>query len=58
MTFSRQEFTYKAVELLDLPDTPICQHFSDLFDFINLGFKDGAVLVHWYGAFKLFSKLL
>lgn len=43
-----QEFTYKTIELLDLPDTQICQHFPKLFDFIDLGSKNGAVLVHWY----------
>ncbi|XP_068677151.1 dual specificity protein phosphatase 19-like [Montipora foliosa] len=41
-----QEFTYKTVEILDLPETKICQHFPTLFDFINLGRKNGAILVH------------
>lgn len=48
--FDLQEFTYKTIELLDLPDTQICQHFPNLFDFIDLGSKNGAVLVHWYDA--------
>ncbi|PFX28841.1 dual specificity protein phosphatase 19-like [Stylophora pistillata] len=41
-----KEFEYKTVEMLDLPETPICQYFPGMFDFIINGSKSGAVLVH------------
>ncbi|XP_015747930.1 PREDICTED: dual specificity protein phosphatase 19-like [Acropora digitifera] len=40
------EFKYNTVEILDLPDTNISGHFVALFDFINFGLKNGAILVH------------
>ena len=45
--FAFQEFDYKTVEVLDLPETPICQYFPGMFDFIQNGLASGAVLVHW-----------
>ena len=47
VNFSFQEFDYKTVEVLDLPETPICQYFPGMFDFIQNGLESGAVLVHW-----------
>ncbi|RMX51358.1 hypothetical protein pdam_00011383 [Pocillopora damicornis] len=41
-----KEFDYKTVEVLDLPETPICQYFPGMFDFIQNGLESGAVLVH------------
>ncbi|KXJ12801.1 Dual specificity protein phosphatase 19 [Exaiptasia diaphana] len=41
-----EEFIYRKIELLDIPETRIDQHFSEMIDFINTGCRDGAVLVH------------
>jgi len=41
-----EEFDYKTVETLDLPEMQICHYFEEMFDFITDGFKNGAVLVH------------
>ncbi|XP_046842219.1 dual specificity protein phosphatase 19-like isoform X1 [Xenia sp. Carnegie-2017] len=40
------EFQYKTVEILDLPETRIGQHFAELSSFIEKGLEDGKVLVH------------
>lgn len=47
MFFTLQEFHYKTVEILDLPEMQICHHFQEMFDFITDGLKYGSVLVHW-----------
>ena len=47
MFFTLQEFDYKTVDILDLPEMQICHYFEVMFDFMTDGFKNGAVLVHW-----------
>ena len=47
MFFTLQEFDYKTVAILDLPEMQICHYFQEMFDFITHGFENGAVLVHW-----------
>lgn len=47
MLFSLQDFDYKTVEILDLPEIQICHYFPEMFNFITDSFKNGAVLVHW-----------
>jgi hypothetical protein len=42
-----KDFTYKNVELLDLPETKIQPHFKEMFHFIETGCDHGSVLVHW-----------
>ncbi|KAJ7374776.1 dual specificity phosphatase 19 [Desmophyllum pertusum] len=41
-----QDFDYKTVEILDLPEIQICHYFPEMFNFITDSFKNGAVLVH------------
>lgn len=42
-----ENFTYKNIDLLDIPETNIAQHFESAFQFIDEGMgKGGCVLVH------------
>ncbi|CAB3998179.1 dual specificity phosphatase 19-like [Paramuricea clavata] len=41
-----EDFEYKTVEILDLPEENITVHFPELFNFINKGLADGGTLVH------------
>ncbi|EHB01058.1 Dual specificity protein phosphatase 19 [Heterocephalus glaber] len=41
------EFTYKSISILDLPETSILSYFPECFEFIEQAkMKDGVVLVH------------
>ncbi|MEE6489845.1 hypothetical protein FKM82_015696 [Ascaphus truei] len=41
------EFTYKKISILDLPETDITSYFPECFDFIEQArIQDGVVLVH------------
>ncbi|KAM4869963.1 dual specificity protein phosphatase 19 [Urocitellus parryii] len=41
------EFTYKSISILDLPETNILSYFPECFEFIEQAkMKDGVVLVH------------
>lgn len=42
-----QDFLYKMVNILDVPEENITIHFPELFSFIEQGLKVGATLVHW-----------
>jgi hypothetical protein len=42
-----QDFEYKNVEVLDLPEENITGHFPELFDFIQKGLTHGGTLIHW-----------
>lgn len=37
-----------ALDVLDMENCNIKQHFQKTFEFIEKGRADGAVLVHWY----------
>ncbi|EDO35438.1 predicted protein, partial [Nematostella vectensis] len=41
-----KDFTYKNIELLDLPETDLVAQLPQMFQFINDGLQAGAVLVH------------
>ncbi|XP_075034748.1 dual specificity protein phosphatase 19 [Mixophyes fleayi] len=42
-----EEFTYKKLSILDLPETDITSYFPECFDFIEqVKLKDGVLLVH------------
>uniref|UniRef100_A0A6B2LRQ2 Protein-tyrosine-phosphatase n=1 Tax=Arcella intermedia TaxID=1963864 RepID=A0A6B2LRQ2_9EUKA len=40
------QITYKNVEIMDLPEVPIQDHFQEIFSFIDEALKTGGVLVH------------
>ncbi|XP_054065998.1 dual specificity protein phosphatase 19 [Rissa tridactyla] len=41
------DFTYKTISILDLPETDITSYFPECFEFIETAkFQDGVVLVH------------
>ncbi|XP_003223962.1 dual specificity protein phosphatase 19 [Anolis carolinensis] len=42
-----EDFTYKSIPILDLPETDIISYFPECFEFIEeVKLKDGVVLVH------------
>jgi hypothetical protein len=43
-----ENFTYKFVQLYDLPSMNILDILEECIEFIDHGVKNGAILVHWY----------
>jgi atypical dual specificity phosphatase len=41
-----KRFTYRKIDILDLPETNILDSFGDCFKFINKGRKKGHIFVH------------
>ncbi|ELT89386.1 hypothetical protein CAPTEDRAFT_93388 [Capitella teleta] len=44
--FFPDDFTYKRLNILDLPETNIVDYFPECFEFIEEGMQQGRVLVH------------